>query len=129
VPRSFLQEGANTMVLFEEVGGDPTKISFTTRNTGSLCTHVSEMHPPQVNSGVYSEKMVGRQKPGPMVHLTCPGPDQIINEIRFASFGTPQGTCGSYSHGECTSADAISVVQQVRFSVLKFMHDLIYTFL
>lgn len=112
VPRSFLQEGANTMVLFEEVGGDPTKISFATKNSGSLCAHVSEMHPPQVISGAYSEMTVGRQRPGPMVHLTCPGPDQIINEIKFASFGTPQGTCGSFSHGECSSTDAISVVQQ-----------------
>jgi hypothetical protein len=108
------------MVLFEEVGGDPTKISFATRKTRSLCAHVTEMHPPQVNSGAYLEMTVGRQKLGPMVHLTCPGSDQIINEIKFASFGTPQGTCGSYSHGKCTSNDTISVVQQVKFSLQMF---------
>ncbi|KAF3327137.1 beta-galactosidase 6 isoform X1 [Carex littledalei] len=112
VPRSFLQEGANTMVLFEEIGGDPTKISFATKKTGSLCAHVSEMHPPQVNSVAYPEMTVSIQKPGPLVHLTCPGPDQIINEIKFASFGNPQGTCGSYSHGECSSTDALTVVEQ-----------------
>lgn len=128
MPRSFLKEGANTMVLFEEVGGDPTKISFATRQTSSLCARVSEMHPPQVNSGAYAEMTVSRQKPGPMVHLTCPGSNQIINEIRFASFGTPQGTCGSYSHGECSSTDALSFVQQVKLSLHKLLHGLIYTF-
>ncbi|KAJ4787145.1 Beta-galactosidase [Rhynchospora pubera] len=112
VPRSFLKEGANTMVLFEEEGGDPTKISFATRHTGSLCAHVSEMHPAPVNFEVYPELAVSKQKLGPMVHVTCPGPDQLINEVKFASFGTPQGTCGSYSHGKCSSTNALSVVQQ-----------------
>ncbi|KAJ1689107.1 hypothetical protein LUZ63_013262 [Rhynchospora breviuscula] len=111
VPRSFLK-GANTMVVFEEEGGDPTKISFATRHTGSLCAHVSEMHPAPVNFVLYPELAVSKQKLGPMVHLTCPGPDQLINEVKFASFGTPQGTCGSYSHGKCSSTNALSVVQQ-----------------
>lgn len=110
------------MVLFEEVGGDPTKVSFATKQTGSLCAHVSELHPPQVNSVAYPEMTVSKQKQGPLVHLTCPGPDQIINEIKFASFGNPQGTCGSYSHGECSSTDALTVVQQVKFWLLKLLH-------
>ncbi|KAA8531157.1 hypothetical protein F0562_005929 [Nyssa sinensis] len=45
VPRSWLQPNGNTLVLFEEMGGDPTQISFVTRQIESLCSHVSESHP------------------------------------------------------------------------------------
>ncbi|EYU36194.1 hypothetical protein MIMGU_mgv1a001958mg [Erythranthe guttata] len=34
VPRSWIKSSANTLVLFEEMGGDPTQISFATRETG-----------------------------------------------------------------------------------------------
>ncbi|KAJ3682655.1 hypothetical protein LUZ60_015228 [Juncus effusus] len=112
VPREFLQEGSNTLVLFEEVGGDPTKISFATRQAGSMCAHVSETHPPPINSWASTQQTVERGKLGPMVRLSCPSQDQVITEINFASFGTPQGTCGSYTHGQCSSANALSVVQE-----------------
>ncbi|CAK9143234.1 unnamed protein product [Ilex paraguariensis] len=44
VPRSWLQKNGNILVLFEEIGGDPTQISFATRQIGSLCSQVSESH-------------------------------------------------------------------------------------
>ncbi|KAI4963289.1 hypothetical protein ZWY2020_015111 [Hordeum vulgare] len=38
VPRSFLKAGEpNTMVLFEEAGGDPTRVSFHTVAVGAAC--------------------------------------------------------------------------------------------
>ncbi|KAH7657368.1 Beta-galactosidase protein [Dioscorea alata] len=33
-------------------------------------------------------------------HLLCPA-GQKMSQIKFASFGTPQGVCGSYSEGAC----------------------------
>ncbi|KAG4974459.1 hypothetical protein AAZX31_11G175200 [Glycine max] len=108
IPRSWLQPDSNTLVLFEESGGDPTQISFATKQIGSMCSHVSESHPPPVDLW-NSDK--GR-KVGPVLSLECPYPNQLISSIKFASFGTPYGTCGNFKHGRCRSNKALSIVQK-----------------
>ncbi|GKV28825.1 hypothetical protein SLEP1_g37823 [Rubroshorea leprosula] len=110
VPRSWLQPSGNTLVLFEEIGGDPTQLAFATKQTGSLCSHVSESHPSPVDMWG-SESKTGT-KPGPTLSLACPFPDQAISSIKFASFGTPSGTCGGFSHGKCSSPKALSILQK-----------------
>ncbi|XP_059626762.1 beta-galactosidase 8 [Cornus florida] len=110
VPRSWLQPSGNTLVLFEEMGGDPTQISFATRKMEGLCSHVSESHPVPVDMWS-SDQKTGR-KTGPTLLLECPLPNQVISSIKFASFGTPRGTCGSFSHGRCSSTRALSVVRK-----------------
>ena len=92
VPRSWLKETANTLVLFEEIGGDPTQISFVTRQV--------------------SDK-AGRNL-GSTLSLGCPSHDQVISKINFASFGTPVGTSGNFSHGPCGSRRALSTLRKVR---------------
>ncbi|CAL9155385.1 unnamed protein product [Musa hybrid cultivar] len=111
VPRSLIQSGKNRLVLFEETGGDPTQISFATRQTVSLCGHVSESHPALLDAQSTAPSNV------PMLRLECPYPNQMISSIKFASFGTPHGTCGSYNHGKCSSDDALAVVQQACIGV------------
>ncbi|KAK7404715.1 hypothetical protein VNO78_05671 [Psophocarpus tetragonolobus] len=108
VPRSWLQADINTLVLFEESGGDPTQISFTTKQIGSVCSHVSESHPPPVDLW-NSDK---ERNVGPVLSLECPYPNQVISSIKFASFGTPYGTCGNFRHGRCRSDEALSLVQK-----------------
>ncbi|KAG6620967.1 hypothetical protein I3842_Q048200 [Carya illinoinensis] len=110
VPRSWLQSSGNTLVLFEEIGGDPTKLSFATRQIGSLCSHVSESHPSPIDT--WNTDLTSGSKLGPTVLLECPIPGQVISSIKFASFGTPRGTCGGYSHGQCSSRMALSIVQK-----------------
>ncbi|GMP98707.1 hypothetical protein CsSME_00046496 [Camellia sinensis var. sinensis] len=110
VPRSWLQSSGNTLVLFEEMGGDPTQLSFATKQIGSLCSHVSESHPQPVD--MWSTDQMTGKKSGPMLSLECPFPNQIISSIKFASFGTPHGTCGSFSHGQCSSSGALSIIQK-----------------
>ncbi|OMP05297.1 hypothetical protein CCACVL1_01966 [Corchorus capsularis] len=111
VPRSWLKPSGNILVLFEEIGGDPTQLVFTTRQTGSLCSHVSESHPLPVD--MWSSTKT-RKKPSPTLSLACPSPNQVISSVKFSSFGTPQGTCGSFSHGLCnsTATRALSIVQK-----------------
>ncbi|CAO2814443.1 unnamed protein product [Amaranthus hypochondriacus] len=109
VPRSWIKPNGNVLVIFEEIGGDPTKISFTTKQVGSLCSHVSESHPPPVD--LWSTDQTGRNV-GPTLSLECPSPNQVISSIKFASFGTPQGSCGTYSHGKCKSLHALPIVQK-----------------
>lgn len=110
VPRSWIKPSGNILVLFEEMGGDPTQISFAARDSGSLCSQVSETHPVPVDMWTSDQKT--RRKTRPTVSLECPYPNQIISSIKFASFGTPSGKCGSFSHGQCTSTRALSVVQK-----------------
>lgn len=113
VPRSWLKPSGNILVLFEEIGGDPTKISFTTQELESLCSHVSQHHPLPVEAWSQDKSTrKSKSKSEPRVSLECPHPNQVISSIKFASFGTPQGKCGSFSHGECRSTNAISILQK-----------------
>ncbi|GMP98711.1 hypothetical protein CsSME_00046496 [Camellia sinensis var. sinensis] len=96
------------------MGGDPTQLSFATKQIGSLCSHVSESHPQPVD--MWSTDQMTGKKSGPMLSLECPFPNQIISSIKFASFGTPHGTCGSFSHGQCSSSGALSIIQKVHRS-------------
>ncbi|XP_039126406.1 beta-galactosidase 6-like isoform X3 [Dioscorea cayenensis subsp. rotundata] len=111
VPRSFIKLKSNTLVLFEEMGGDPTQISFAIKEIASVCAHVSELHPGPVDAWNSSRPQNGGRL-GPILALECSYPDQLISSIRFASFGTPHGACGNFNHGKCSSANALAVVQQ-----------------
>ncbi|XP_027346417.1 beta-galactosidase 8-like [Abrus precatorius] len=110
LPRSWLQPNNNTLVLFEEIGGNPTQISFAIKIIGSLCSHVSESHPPPVD--LWNSDTESGRKAGPVLPLECPYPNQVISSIKFASFGTPQGTCGNFKHGQCSSNEALSIVKK-----------------
>ncbi|PWA55287.1 D-galactoside/L-rhamnose binding SUEL lectin domain-containing protein [Artemisia annua] len=108
VPRSWLKPSGNVLVLLEEIGGDPNQISFATQELDSLCSHVSQSHPLPIEAWSQNKK----SKSEPRVSLECPHPNQVISSIKFASFGTPQGKCGSFSHGECRSTKALSVLKK-----------------
>jgi len=41
--------------------------------------------------------------------ISCPS-DLIISEIRFASYGNPEGSCGSYTVGSCHASNSINIV-------------------
>lgn len=110
VPRSWLQPTRNLLVVFEELGGDSSKIALVKRSVSSVCADVSEDHPNikkwQIES--YGEREYHRAK----VHLRC-APGQSISAIKFASFGTPMGTCGSFQQGDCHSANSHTVLEKV----------------
>lgn len=109
VPRPWLKPSNNVLVVFEEIGGDPTQISLATKQIGVLCLHISESHPPPVDTWDLYE--VGN-KSRPLLSLECSSPNQVITSIKFASFGTPQGFCGSYTHGRCRSSRALPIVEK-----------------
>lgn len=91
VPRSFLNDtGDNTLVLFEEFGGNPSSVNFRTIAIGSACISAEENR---------------------KIELSCQG--RPISAVKFASFGNPQGSCGSFVKGFCEgSKDALSVVEK-----------------
>lgn len=79
------------MVLFEEFGGNPTRIVFQTVEMGSACVNAYE---------------------GKGVELSCQ--NRTISSVEFASFGNPQGVCGSFKASECASqVDIVSLLEKV----------------
>lgn len=99
------------MVVFEELGGDPSKISLVKRSVTGVCADAFEHHP-SVES--YYAESRGESKPlhQAEVHLRC-SPGQSISTIKFASFGTPSGTCGSFLQGACHAPNSHAVIEKV----------------
>ena len=109
VPRSWVYPGENLLVLHEELGGDPSKITVLTPTGHVICSIVSQDDLPPVD---YWKPNFGFTSQKPQVRLTCET-GWRISSINFASFGTPEGNCGAFLPGNC-HVDMLSVVQQVR---------------
>ncbi|XP_004146490.1 beta-galactosidase 3 [Cucumis sativus] len=105
VPRSWLRPEQNLLVVFEEVGGNPSRISIVKRLVTSVCADVSEFHPTFKNWHITAKFIT------PKVHLSC-DPGQYISSIKFASFGTPLGTCGSYQQGTCHAPSSSGILEK-----------------
>lgn len=112
------------LVLFEELGGDPTRITLVKRSVSSVCADVTEYHPTFKNWQIES---YGRPEEfhKPKVHLRCT-PGQSISSIKFASFGTPLGACGNFQQGACHASTSYAIVEKVHFCSLFTLHELIY---
>ncbi|WJX88537.1 Beta-galactosidase 3 [Trifolium repens] len=110
VPRSWLKPTQNLLVIFEELGGDPSKISLVKRSVSSVCADVSEYHTNIKNWHIDSYGKSEEFRP-PKVHLHC-SPGQTISSIKFASFGTPLGTCGNYVQGACHSPTSYAILEK-----------------
>ncbi|QHO19058.1 hypothetical protein HN51_061725 [Arachis hypogaea] len=110
VPRSWLKPSQNLLVIFEELGGDPSRISLVKRSVSSVCADVPEFHPNIKNWHIESFGKSEVFHP-PKVHLHC-SPGQTISIIKFASFGTPLGTCGNYEQGACHSPSSYAILEK-----------------
>ncbi|KAJ0098094.1 hypothetical protein Patl1_29003 [Pistacia atlantica] len=111
VPRSWLKPTQNLLVLFEELGGNPSRISLMKRSVTSVCAEVTEYHPTIKNWQIesYGKPEVFHS---PKAHLRC-SPGHTISSIKFASFGTPLGTCGTYQQGACHATTSYDILQKV----------------
>ncbi|KAJ0040841.1 hypothetical protein Pint_28371 [Pistacia integerrima] len=110
VPRSWLKPTQNLLVLFEELGGNPSRISLVKRSVTSVCAEVTEYHPTIKNWQIES---YGKPEEfhSPKAHLRC-SPGHTISSIKFASFGTPLGTCGTYQQGACHATTSYDILQK-----------------
>lgn len=107
-PRSWFKSSENVLVIFEEKGGDPTKIRFSKRKVSSICSLISEDHPfLDVESLHENETKYDKRA---AAELKCPE-NTHISAVKFASFGTPTGICGSYSMGDCHDVQSTSIVE------------------
>ncbi|KAK4481313.1 hypothetical protein RD792_012198 [Penstemon davidsonii] len=115
IPRSFLKDRDNQLVLFEEETGDPLGISVDTVSITKVCGYVSASNPPPLISWKQStpnqtnnKSLHGRR---PKVQLRCP-PKRRISKVLFASFGSPLGNCQNYASGSCHSSNSTAVVEK-----------------
>ena len=114
IPRTWVHPDENLLVLHEELGGDPSKISFLTRSGQEVCSHVSEADPQPADAWKPVSEFVSQTAE---VRLSCEQGWRITS-ITFASFRTPTGHCGAFSPGSC-HISVLSIVQQVKiFSCL-----------
>lgn len=88
-------------MIFEEKGGDPTRIRFSRRNISSICGLVAADEDGNESSNSNAT-----------IHLQCPK-NRSISTVKFASFGTPTGKCGSFSMGDCHDPNSTPVVEKV----------------
>ncbi|CAN1813982.1 Beta-galactosidase 3 [Linum perenne] len=111
VPRSWLKPTRNLLVVFEELGGDPSTISLVKRSVTGVCAEVAEFHP---NLEKWQIESNGRAEEfhSPKARLHC-NQGQSISAIKFASFGTPLGTCGSYQQGTCHASTSNKILEKV----------------
>ncbi|KAK7325120.1 hypothetical protein VNO77_29211 [Canavalia gladiata] len=99
VPHSWLKPAGNFLVVFEELGGDPNGIFLVRRDIDSVCADIYEWQPNLVSYQMQASGKVTKPV-RPKVHLSC-GLGQKISSIKFASFGTPVGSCGNFHEGSC----------------------------
>lgn len=115
VPRSWLLESNNLLVIFEETGGNPLDISVKLRSDSVICAQVSETHYPPLEKWVHQDFIDGSisvKDMTPEMQLRCQD-GHIISSIEFASYGTPQGSCQKFSRSNCHAPNSLSVVAKV----------------
>jgi hypothetical protein len=87
VPRGFLRPGEpNTLVLFEEAGGDPARAAFRTVAVSRACAEAAEL--------------------GDDVTLSCGVHGRTVSSVDVASFGVSRARCGT-CEGGCESRAAL----------------------
>ncbi|KAF5820230.1 putative beta-galactosidase [Helianthus annuus] len=114
VPRSWLQPSDNLLVVFEETGGSPFEVSVKTVSVEAVCAHVSEDYYPPVKTWSQSSYINGKlftDQRKPVMELQCED-GYTIASIEFASYGTPQGSCQSFSTGNCHAPTSSSILSK-----------------
>jgi len=113
IPRAFIKPTQNLLVVLEEEEANPEKIDILIVNRDTVCSIITEHHPPHVKSW---ERKDSHIRPvvvdvKPEAHLKCPNNRDIVS-VEFASFGDPDGTCGSFVMGKCHAAITKEIVEQ-----------------
>lgn len=119
IPRSFLKPKDNLLVIFEEEAISPDKIAILTVNRDTICSFITENHPPNIRSFASKNQKLERvgENLTPEAFITCPD-QKKITAVEFASFGDPSGFCGSFIMGKCNAPSSKKIVEQVELSFL-----------
>lgn len=117
IPREWLQESDNLLVLFEEIGGNPSQISLEVHYTKTICSRISENYYPPLSAwSRHANGLVSVNTVAPELHLQCDD-GHVISKITFASYGTPSGGCENFSKGKCHASSTLDLVTEVSWQV------------
>lgn len=111
-------------MVFEEWGGNPDWISLVKREIGSVCADIYEHQPTLMNWQMQAYGKVSKPL-RPKAHLWC-APGQKISSIKFASFGTPVGGCGSFREGSCHAHKSYDIFEKVYYILLYLIPSSIF---
>lgn len=112
VPKAWMKPTNNLLVIFEELGGDPTTISLVSRSIKKVCSKAHEDQPMLENWSSSSKSSNGSKLfHEAKVHLQC-AQGQSISAIKFASFGNPSGHCGSFVKGTCHATNSQAIIEK-----------------
>ncbi|KAM2711110.1 hypothetical protein EV1_031262 [Malus domestica] len=113
IPRSFIKPKQNLLVVLEEQPAKPKPIEILTVNRDTICSFITEYHPPNVNSWERKDSVF--QPVFDVVKssadIKCPKNKKFV-AVEFASFGDPAGICGSFVLGKCNSPVSKEVVER-----------------
>ncbi len=88
-----------------------TTLSWTANGSNRISHVLAAFAPALASSGGYTGGGVcDTADEGGSITLTC-GAGEVIRAVNFASYGTPTGTCGSFSSSSCNASTSLSVVQ------------------
>lgn len=88
-------------------------MEFSRRKISGACA-LAAVHYPSVDLESWREGN-GSNKSISTINLKCPE-NTHISTVKFASFGNPTGSCGSYTKGDCHDPNSTSVVEKVSTS-------------
>ncbi|KAL7125494.1 hypothetical protein ABFS83_14G120600 [Erythranthe nasuta] len=113
IPRSFLKAKRNLVVVFEETGGVPEKIEVVIVNRDTICSVISEFHPPHIKTWERKDNVFRAiVDPVKSAQLSC-SDNKVITNVDFVSFGDVEGACGAFSPGKCDSPKARKLVEKM----------------
>ncbi|KAL3613950.1 hypothetical protein CASFOL_042024 [Castilleja foliolosa] len=113
IPREYIKPKDNLLVVYEETGGNPEDIVIQTVNRDTICSIITEYHPPQINSWERKNNQFRNiTDPIKAAYLSCPD-NKVISKVEFASFGNSDGACGAFKPGLCDSTKIHSTVEKL----------------
>ncbi|KAJ1393753.1 Glycoside hydrolase, family 35 [Sesbania bispinosa] len=113
IPRSYLNPKDNLLVIFEEENASPDKVEILIVNRDTVCSLISENHPPNVKLWASKQQKLQTlvDNPTPQAIVKCPN-QKTISAVEFASFGDPSGACGAFIMGKCNAPDTKKIVEK-----------------
>lgn len=118
IPRSFIKPTENLLVILEEEKNTPEKVEILLVNRDTICSFITEYHPPDVKSWERKDKQFRAVVDDVQseAHFKCPNYKKI-SAIEFASYGDPSGVCGAYEEGKCHAPEAKKIAEQVKETI------------
>ncbi len=107
VPGSVSYDSNSNSVTFQSTSALSGGVSYTVTLTQSLTDVTGNAFAGA--SWSFTTGVCGTADENASLTLTCPS-GQVINEVTFASYGNPGGSCGSFTTGTCNAGNSKKVV-------------------